>query len=399
MSNRVSYVLMYATALLSSATVIGCKEDPPPPPVATTPAADGSVQSAPGASANAAPTKVARVDPETTKHSRLEACYWGSMGVAITRDAYLASMKAGEPSATLLPDFGEFPEHKKRAEAMKKAGREETTRATNMPYLRHLRSCKHAKSATTVKMPGVDEALAEWEPYASKLHETLVKATRYYSRKAYEKDDFKEGKQHDATLKELLPQFDDKLAAFGKAMDTWREANKDWKPKEELDEGGKVAQEALTKARALTQGLMGETRDKAATDKLLGELKTLFGELETIREEKRRPPHPKVFGPKLGEFVDAAAEAAAIEGDGKLTLSQLYSVTGGLGLMYELNQRSLEQLLRQKSAAHRKPLRTLDPRKPAVRREGEKGDPSHMRPQRRRPPVEAVEPDEGIEPE
>jgi hypothetical protein len=303
------------------------------------------------------------VDAETTKRSRIEACYWGAMGVAVTRDAYLKSMGDGEPSAEHLPSFGAFPEHKKREEAMKKAGREPKKQATNMPYLRHLRACKHAKSATGVKMAGVDEALAEWEPYVTKLHETLVKATRYYSRNAYEADAFKEGKLHHATLKELLPQFDDKLAAFTKAVDAWREASKDWKPKEKLDEGGKVAQEALGKSRQVAVMLMGETRDKAAIKKIVAELEGLFGELETIREEKRRPPHPKVFGPKLGEFVEAATAAVALESEGALSAIQLYSVTSGLGLMYELNQRSMEQLLRQKSASRRKPLRTLDPRK------------------------------------
>ncbi len=363
MRKRASYFFLYATAVLSIATVTGCKEDPPPPPIAAAPSGELSGRSAATASPLIGKGKIARVDGETTKHSRVEACYWGSMGVTVTRDAYLASMKAGDPSADLLPDFGKFPEHEKRAAAMKKAGRTpKKGAATNMPYLRHLRACSHAKSTTGVKMAGLDEALAEWEPYITKVHGSLVKATRYYARKSYEKDAFKEGKLHDAALKELLPQFEEKFAAFGKAVETWRAQNKDWKPKENLDEGGKVALEALGKARALTVLLSASSRDKDPIDKLLAELGKLNGELETLREEKRRPPHPKVFGPKLGDFVTAATAAVA-QGEAKLTGAELYPVTSGLALMFELNQRSMEQLLRQRSAARRKPLRPLDPRK------------------------------------
>lgn len=361
---------MFATAMLSATFVTGCKEDPPPPPpVAASGDVVGSAQGPAVATANPQRGgKIPRVDPETTKRSRVEACYWGSMGAAVTRDAYLKSMKDAAPSADNLPDFGTFPEHIKRAEAMKKAGREVPTRATNMPYLRHLRSCKHAKSAAGVKLAGVDEALAEWEPYASKLHETLVKATRYYGRKTYEKDDFKEAKAYHDTLMELFPQFDEKLASFQGAVDAWRKDDAGFKSSVELDEGGKVAQEALGKARELTVLMMAESRDAAAITPLLDKLDGLAGELATLREEKRRPPHPKVFGPKLTEFVAVARTAA--ETEGQLDAAGLYPITSGLALMYELHQRSMEQLLRQRNAGRRKPLRTLDPRRKDIKRSG-----------------------------
>lgn len=306
--------------------------------------------------------QVPRVDAVTTKVNRIEACFWGSLGLAKTRDAYLASTKAGEPTAEKLPEFGEFPEHEKRADALKKAGRETKTKAINLPYLRHLRACKHAKSGTDAEMKEIDAALTDWEAYASQLHETLVKATRYYSRDGFTKDEFKEGKAHHEKLKELLPQLDEKFGAFAAAMKTWRDANKDYKPKEELDEGGKVAHEALQKAQAATELLMADKRDKAAIDAAIAEVQKLYDELETIRTEQRRPPHPKVVGPKLKEFIDAATAAAQVEGDGKLSADQLYAPTSGLALLFELNQRSIEQLLRQRSAVNKKPLRAADPR-------------------------------------
>lgn len=365
MSKKVSYVLVCATALMSAA-VAGCKEEPPPPPIAAAPS-DATTAQAPGSAAVTRPQgrgNIPRVDAETTKRSRIEACYWGALGLSKTRDAYLASTKDAAPSADKIPGFGDFPEHAKRAEAMKKAGREPAKQAINLPYLRHLRACKHAKSATGVKMAGIDEALVVWEPYVSKLHETLVKATRYYAREAYKKDDFKEGLAHHKTLTELLPQYDEKLAAFTKAVNAWNESNPKWQPKDELDEAGKVAHEAIEKSRTIARLLMADKRDKAAVDKLLAEVNGLFGELETIREEQRRPPHPKVVGPKIKEFMEAATTAAAIEGDGKLNSDQLYPVTSSLALIHELNQRSLEQLLRQRAATSRKPLRTVDPRQP-----------------------------------
>lgn len=382
MSKKVSYVLLCATAWMSAAVAAGCKEDPPPPPIAAAPSDAVTGEAAPGSAAVTRPQgrgAIPRVDAATTKRSRVEACYWGALGIEKTRDAYLASTKDAAPSAEKIPAFGEFPEHAKRAEAMKKAGREPAQQAINLPYLRHLRACKHAKSATGVKMDGVDEALAAWEPYVSKLHETLVKATRYYAREAYKKDDFKEGLAHHKTLTELLPQYDEKLAEFTKAVDAWNEANAKWQPKDELDEAGKVAHEAIEKSRGVAKLLMADKRDKAAIDKLLGEVKGLFGELETIREEQRRPPHPKVVGPKIKEFMDAAAAASALEGDGKLTADQLYPVTSSLALIHELNQRSLEQLLRQRAATHRKPLKTMDPSQP----QAEGADPHQGDPTRR----------------
>jgi hypothetical protein len=316
-------------------------------------------------------SKLKRVDKATTKRSRLEACYWGSMGVALTREAYMKSLGDAEPSADKLPDFGTFPEHLKRAEAMKRAGREPKHRPTNMPYLRHLRACKHAKSMADVKLDGADQALAEWEPYASKLHEVLVKATRYYGRKAYEKDDFKQGKEYHKQLTELFPQYDEKLTAFRKAVDTWRDGDASFETTVKLDEGGKVAKEALDKARQLTAALLEDERDQEAVDKLLGEVGKLNDELAALREEKKRPPHPKVFGPKLTEFLKAAKEAAKAEG--KLTAAQTYPLTAGLALLFELNQRSMEQLLRQRSARGRRTLRTLDPRRSGKQRKGSDG--------------------------
>jgi hypothetical protein len=361
MSKHIGLVL--AGAFLY-ATLSGCKEDPPPPPPAVQ--AEGSAAAAPGAPGGSAATrardaKVARVDAETTKILRAEACYWGTLGIALTRDAYLASMKDTEPSADKMPTFGDFPEHVKQEEARKKAGREPLARiGQNLPYLRHLRACQHAKTQKEAKLEGLDPALEAYEAYITALHDVFVKATRYYARKQYEKDEFKEGKEIDKKLKELLPQFDEKRAAFATAYAKWFETKKDWKPKEELDAAGKVTLQAATKAHETVLLLLADKRDNAAITKSLDELKKLETELKSSDDGDKRSPYPRVVGPAIADVVKAVEEALAIEGTAKLTPAQVYPAAVAVAVLYDLEQRAIEQALRAKGGK-RSPMKVLNP--------------------------------------
>jgi hypothetical protein len=359
MSTHVRLVL--AGAFLCS-TLAGCKEDPPPPPPSVGAVTEGSAAPDSVAPARSVDAKVQRVDAETTKVLRLGACYWGTMGIAVTRDAYLASTKDGEPSADKLPSFGDFPEHAKQEEARKKAGREPLARiGQNLPYLRHLRACQHAKSQSTAKLEGVDEALAAYEAYITQLHDLFVKATRYYARKAYEKDEFKEGKEIDKKLKELLPQFDEKRAAFATAYNAWHGQHKEWMPKEELDAGGKIAQQAVVKAHEVVALLLAETRDRDAIGKALDELKKLEADLKATEDAEKRSAHPRTMGAPIAEVIKAVEDALAIEGTAKLTPTQLYPAQAAVAVMFDLHQRAIEQTLRQKSGGKRGPMKVLNP--------------------------------------
>ncbi len=284
---------------------------------------------------------------------------WGSLGLRKTRIAYVASTKSGEPSADNLPEFGIFPENVQRAEKMKEAGREQLKLTMNLPYLNHLRSCKHAKAAAGAKFEGVDEALDSWETYVMSLHETLVKSTRYYSREAFKKDDFKDGKEQHDKLMKLLPQFDEKYAAFSKAVTTWREANPTPPPGEKLDAGAKLTIEILAKASSLANAVFAEKRDQAAIDALVLEIDGKRTELEKLGAESKRSPHPKLLPPKLAELLEAVKAASAHTGALNSDLS--YPVSAHLALLFDHHQRALEQLLRQRAAGKGKPLRTLDP--------------------------------------
>jgi len=289
-----------------------------------------------------------RISPERMKRYRVDACYFGSMGVAVSRDAYLESLGGAEPSANKLPAFGDFPDVKpvpdnpkiKRRAPMIAAGRQ-------LPFVRHVRACGIAKSLKQPPAEELDAAIREFDTYISKLNKALLDGKRYYARKTYEKDEFKRGKANHATLAAELPKLDDQLTKLGAAVDKWiaEAAPGD----DKLDDAGKAAEAAVADARALTMLFLADEVDKAKVEEGIAAIDKQREALAAMGGDAKQAAHARVVPPKLKKFVDAATEAAKVSG--KLTALQRYPVTAAMAELVEGNQRSLAQMLRKRGPA------------------------------------------------
>lgn len=100
--------LVAMTALTLGLGLIACGDDPPAGP-------EGSAASASGARPAMTGDPVKRPDPLVTKTYRAEACYYGSLSLKQARDAYVASLAGGEPSADKIPQFGADPDDANKA--------------------------------------------------------------------------------------------------------------------------------------------------------------------------------------------------------------------------------------------------------------------------------------------
>ncbi|MBW2452870.1 MAG: DUF3829 domain-containing protein [Deltaproteobacteria bacterium] len=375
-----------AIAALCAPILGACKEDPPPPPLPE-PARSGRAAGSGTPKLNArdrlSDRRVPKIDPATTKAYRVDSCYFGSLGLKVARDAYLKSMGGAEPGPGKLPEFGDYPENRKLAEAAKKrqeAAKKRSDEARKrgaaglperrpilgptpqIPFLRHLQSCRVAKTLKAPKIDGLDPAIADFEQYVSPLQRTLLDAHRYYTRKRYEKDDFKRSKKMHDDLVKGFAELDERLAAFHEAVDTWRADRKP--PVEKLDEGGTMAQTAVNDAQALTFLLLADKLDAAAIQQSLEKIKKTSEELKSRKEGGRKEVHAKFVPPKLEELVKAAEAAAKVPTT--LTSEQSYPVTAAMVLVLEAQYRALGQLLRQRGDTKNGPSRMITPRLKAV---------------------------------
>ena len=361
-------LILVGALAMGASSLTGCKEDPPPPP---TPAADTATAAASGPAGpkgssaipphhRAARMNVPRISPATMKKYRVEACYFGSLGVTVAAEAYQTSLGGAEPSTAKIPSFGEYPETKKLPGQKKMAGRAPILAAgRQLPFVRHVRACSIAKSLKEPAHEELDAAVVAFEGYISGVNKALLDATRYYTRKQYEKDDFKRAKQIHTTLSESFPKLDEELKKFGDVVNKWALDNT--KTEEKLDDAGQLAQTVLHDARALTLMFLEEERDKGKIGEAITALEQKRDELLTKHESDKQAPHPRVMGPKLLQFINAAKAAAEI--DGKLEAEQRYPVTAHMANLVEANQRALAQLMRQRGdvGGSRVPIRALKP--------------------------------------
>lgn len=357
-------------AMMTSLGALGaCKDDPPPPPPpsADTASATGKAKATKPSARDR--TAVPRISPESMKQYRVETCYFGSMGLLVAKEAYMASVGETGPSEAKLPEFGDYPENqprdpgeskdKKDKEAPtdgKAGGRKVGPRTPLMgsgralPFIRHVRACSIAKSLRQPEYSDLDPAVAKFEEYVNDLQRLLLDASRYYAREQYKKDDFKRGKSIHEKLMEKLPALDDELATFTAAMEKWWPTMKPGG--EELDDAGKISLEAVNQARDAARATMAAERDGEALGKAIEGLKAKLASLEEQLEKDRTAPHPRVMVPKLKEMIDALEAVQSVEG--KLTALQRYGVSAGMASLIEAHQRGVAQLLRRSSGGTRR---------------------------------------------
>lgn len=348
----------------SVGALAACKDDPPPPPpTATTAAQSANVKSKPPSDRDR--TRVPRISPETMKQYRVETCYFGSMGLKVAGDAYLESMGDGPPSATNLPDFGEYPENaprggdkgdedkgEKEGQA-RREGRRPVGGGRSLPFIRHVRACSIAKSLKQPAYPELDQAIGEFEGYVSDLQRLFLDASRYYAREQFKNDDFKRAKTIDEKLKAELPKLDAQIDKLTKAMEAWWPEMK--AGDEKLDEAGKLSDEAMKEARAAVRNVLSAQTDAEALKTSTTALQDKLTKLEGMLEKDNSAPHPRVVVPRLKELI--AALEAVQQAQGELTSDQLYPVTSAMASLIEAHQRGIAQLLRQSAMGSGKPLR------------------------------------------
>jgi uncharacterized protein DUF3829 len=390
--NKLASFTLCAVVALSGTLLPGCKEDPPPPPAtaATGDKPKGAAQNR--AEAKNAPSRVPRISPQTTKDFRVDICWFGSQGLRMVRDAYMASLGGKEPTPEHLPSFGDFPELKAKKEADKErekqakdapAGRPRAFPAfAQLPFMRHVRVCSLIKSIKDAPQEALDTSIAEFDKYATKLNKSLTDAMRYYDEtgKQWEKDNFERGKKLHAELVEEFKELDTQLAAFGKGVDAWKASLKELP--EQLDDTGKIAQQGTTEARAITAALLGDKPDTKALGADLEKLKTTAADLKKKGDEEKTAAYPKVVGPKLDAYVLAVEPLLK---EPKLTSTQLYATTSAMTDIIEAGQRALAQLLRQRGDVDTSPSPMhVNPRGGAPLRV----NPRTVRPDGQQPPAE-----------
>jgi len=353
-------------ALVSLLALLGtpaCKEDPPPPPPASAtngPLGQPTLKEAESTTKfNPSRTQVPRVDKDTMKRYRVEACFFGAQGMRLLADDYLTSTKGGEPTADTAPGFGEYPGVEKPAASNDPTQRRRAVSVTKtVPFIRYLRYCAIAKSLKDPAVDELDAALVSFNEWAAPISQYVIQSTRYWGTKQYEKDDFKRGKFLHEKLSEALPKTEAQLATLAEPVNAYAATAPETSP-EELDEPGKAARAATAKARALAVTFLpgGEAEGREAMLEAVVEAEKALKEA-AAKDDKS--PFGKAVPAKLADFI--AAAKVAVEG-GKPTDEQVYSVMFAMADLIEMNQRALNQLLRVRGDVKPggRPLRLLSP--------------------------------------
>jgi hypothetical protein len=374
---------------VAGAVSVGCKGDEPKP-----------VKPDTSASSSAAKPK-ARVDipkmsPQATKEFRVDSCYFGTLSLRQTRDAYLASLGSAEPSEKKIPSFGDLPEldaaGKRRSDAApgttvppsgsagakaapppkgtdaakapapkatagakatatpgtKAPGGGEAGRPAfapnRLPFTRYVHSCTLAKNVPGADDPKIDEPLKAYEEYVVALNKQLMQASQYYSREEYKKDQLAKGKELHKQLTEAFGKLDEKVSTFGAAVVEWRKGL--GKLPDQLDPSGDIALAAIADARQLTFTLLGKEPDAAAIKAALDKLTSQADALDKEGQASPQAAFPKMVGPSLRAFLENATAAhAAVEAKKALNAEQLFLVAASFTTLSESGNRGITRHL------------------------------------------------------
>ncbi|WP_438008721.1 DUF3829 domain-containing protein [Sorangium sp. So ce321] len=323
--------------VLVASGAAGCKEDPPPPqpePASSAAANKGK------ASLRTPVSPIAKVDPQSMKEYRVDACYFGTLSLKQARDAYLASLGKDEPSEKKVPSFG-TEDQSKPGDAGKavlpakpptpttpaapkttatppaataappggsaKAGpaKPDERRPINIgaraPYERNARACTVALSLKDPAMPDVDAALSEYAPFATELAKNIAAASNYYQREEYKKDSFAKGKELHTKLLADFEKLDAHSDKLGLAVSAWHASHLPDLAK--ADEGQKAALTALEDARTLMLTLASKNLDPAAARTQLQKLETSAAALKAHGTTNQTDPWSKIMAPALDNFI------------------------------------------------------------------------------------------------
>lgn len=399
----------------------GCRDDPPPPTVTAQQdtAASSTASQRKRPDARLRDTRGPRVSPEAMKRYRVETCYFGTLGLRYAKDAYLASLGGAEPGPGKIPSFGEYPEMQPQRPHPQRPDQPHIVPPENrLPFIRHVRSCSIAKGLKEPAEPELDAALTEYERYVVGLNRNLMEANRYYQRKQQEKDEFKRGQALHKRLIECeepadkpapdkpapdkpapkppvptatatatatasatatatgaptpappkmpcvaFSEMDASFAAFAQAVDKWYQGLQPLK--DELDEGGKAADEAIKQARKVVVLLLAAEIDTAAVDTELGKLEEQLKKLDEAGEKDKRSPFPRMVGPELKKLAEAIKKAKEEQQGKALTSKQIHIIGTGMADLIETQHRALARLLRTKEGPG--PARDLRLQRPRLR--------------------------------
>ena len=317
---------------------VACKEEPPPPPKPAPIASNGAAtRAAPNTAASAAPARVAaaRVSDATVKQYRVEACYYGALGLTKARDAYLKSLGGAAPSKTKLPSFGEF--------GPSAAGRPRGVLGmAPMPFARYIGACTVAKNRTQPAYATVDPAVATFEPFARKLNRLMMEASRYYQQKTYEKDGMKRGLELHAELTAAFNDLAPQLAELGKAIQPWQD--KLPAPSEKLSKSGELAVPAIAEARKLVRLFIADERDTTATKTQYDATAAAIAKLAEYSQKAPTEPHIARVLPQLQQLMKAAA--GLLQEKGTLDSDQRYRLTSTMATIVDAHHRAIQAGLR-----------------------------------------------------
>jgi hypothetical protein len=384
---------------LCALALVGCRDDPAPSTTTAPPAVPDNAKDL----KQRAKTK--RLSPEAMKLYRLEVCYFGALGLAGTRDAYLASLGDKPPSKTNLPSFGmaeseeqegapadasppkvaatatpsavataEATADSKAPKALKDRIDKQRDRMKErmqrrpfrmrLPYTRHIRSCTVAKKLKDPAAPELDTITAKFEKYAIGLHKVVHEAHRYYSRKQYDEDEFKRGKELHEELTKQFGELDAQLAAYSKAYQAFR--GEQGAPPDELNEGGKLAEKAVAAGRALTLLMWAEgDKDIAAIDTAIGAADKALEALRGHKEEEPSSVYVRMVSPHLKRMIEAAKKAKEELDKGALSTAVLFDVTFAYVSAVDASHQALARALNPRI---RRPMDPSRVKRPDVKR-------------------------------
>jgi hypothetical protein len=403
---------LVAASLTVTLGVVGCGETKPE----ATPDASGTA-----AGGKKVPPSVLqppkRIDPLVMKTYRAESCYYGTLSLRHARDAYLAGVGEGEPSASKLPDFGveDAPTPDKAAPPTPPAGGSAAPatsakpaaatsakpaatakpaapgsakatgaaappkgsaapaaagsaspggrpdvarmRLKQVPYERFARSCNVAATLKEPASPELDAAVKEYSDYVLPLAKKLSEANAYYQKEDFKTDDFAKGKEYNKDIVEGFKKLDDQLKKLREALDKFEAANPI--KQDDYTESQKLSDAVLAASREIIVKLDSGESAKDALAKLEAANEALKAFGEAHKDDK--DPWATIVPPSANQLI----EHVKALGDGKAAPAKVVTAINLYTRVLEANHRSLTRKLAEGAGRALGNQRLIKPKLPA----------------------------------